>query len=128
MAHPVVENLAARAKLQAARSVEEITVFPVRRARTLARIIDRAIESPITVVANQRFSNDNESARSPSDFRAEPPRKESPGKVDDTQLTPGGIIPGADLPGTPTTRKLKFDEYNCKRYLNDANTLIVNLT
>lgn len=76
MAHPVVENLAARAKLQVCGTLEEIAVFPVcrecSRARTLARIIDRAIESPIPAVANQRrFSNDNESARSASDFREE---------------------------------------------------------
>ncbi|EGI60213.1 hypothetical protein G5I_11608 [Acromyrmex echinatior] len=60
------------ARLASLQALEEIAVFPVRSARVLSHELSAMIESLIAVVANQRqFSNDNESARSPSDFRAE---------------------------------------------------------
>lgn len=70
MAHPVVENLAARAKLQVLKGSGRNRRLPCAHSRTNYRSCDRVADHGDAVVANQRrFSNDNESARSTSDFR-----------------------------------------------------------
>lgn len=105
MAHPAVENLAAHAlNYRLERSSWKKSPSSPRvcraRARTLAlalvlsyEIIERAIESSIPVVANQRrVSNDNESARHGERFSCgNRGGRSCLEKVDDTQLTPGAL-------------------------------------